>query len=160
LKIEDTLTVIQRTLFLLEVDQFKQVASDEIAAMAARMTEVRFAAGETVFQDGDVEGRLYFVVEGELEHVRQGTIVRRTQRGVSTGLFVLLGLPADETVRAARDTHLVSLAREDFIDALSDSPAFAVGVIRGLAMTLLGYLRRIEELERRLASGSPQRRSE
>jgi CRP-like cAMP-binding protein len=129
------------------------VASDEIAAMAARMTEMRFAAGETVFQDGDVEGRLYFVVDGELEHVRNGAVVRRTARGFSTGLFVLLGLPADETVRAATDSHLVSLAREDFIDALSDSPAFAVGVIRGLAMTLLSNLKRIEELEARISGG-------
>lgn len=152
MKIEDTLTVIQRTLFLLEVDQFKQVASDEIAAMAAQMTEMRFAAGETVFQDGDVEGRLYFVVEGELEHERNGIVVRSTKRGTSAGLFVLLGLPADETVRASQDTHVVSLAREDFIDALSDSPAFAVGVIRGLAMTLLAHFRRNEELERRLAN--------
>jgi CRP-like cAMP-binding protein len=153
MRIDDTLSVVQRTLFLLEVDQFKQVASDEIAAMAARMTEMRFAAGETVFQDGDVEGRLYFVVDGELEHVRNGAVVRRTARGFSTGLFVLLGLPADETVRAATDSHLVSLAREDFIDALSDSPAFAVGVIRGLAMTLLSNLKRIEELEARISGG-------
>jgi CRP-like cAMP-binding protein len=150
MKIEATLTTVERTLFLMEVEQFRPVGSEEVAAIAAKMVEMRFAAGELVYERGDPEGHMFVVVDGELEHVREGLVVRRATRGMSAGLFGLMGIPDVETLRASTDAHLLCLTREDFIDAVSDSPAFALGLMRGLANSFLAYTRRIEALERRL----------
>jgi CRP-like cAMP-binding protein len=152
MKIEATLTTVERTLFLLEVEQFRPLGSEEVAAIAGKMVEMRFAAGEVVYENGDPEGHMYVVVDGELEHVREGIVVRRAKRGMSAGLFGLMGIPDVETLRAAVEAHVLSLSREEFIDAVSDSPAFALGLMRGLANSFLAYTRRIESLERRLAA--------
>jgi CRP-like cAMP-binding protein len=151
MKIEATLTTVQRTLFLMEVEQFRPVGSEEVAAIAAKMSEMRFAAGDLVYEHGDPEGHMFVVVDGELEHVREGTIVRRAHRGMSAGLYGLMGIADVETLRAAADSHVLCLSREDFIDAVSDSPSFALGLMRGLANSYLAYTRRIEALERKLA---------
>jgi CRP-like cAMP-binding protein len=151
-KIESTLTAVQRTLFLMEAEQFQQVSSEEVAAIAAKMVEMRFDGGDVVYQEGDPEGRMYVVLDGEFEHVREGVVVRRVTRGMSFGLFGLMGIADIEMVRATSPGHVIALSREDFIEAVSDSPTFAVGMIRGLAHTIRAFAGRIEGLERRLAS--------
>jgi CRP-like cAMP-binding protein len=152
MKIEPTLTTVERTLFLMEVEQFRPVGSEEVAAIAAKMVEMRFAAGELVYDHGDPEGHMFVVVDGELAHVRDGIEVRRAKRGMSSGLFGLMGIADVEAVEATEDSHLLCLSREDFIEAVSESPAFALGLMRGLANSYLALIRRIESLERKLAA--------
>jgi CRP-like cAMP-binding protein len=152
MKIEATLTTVERTLFLLEVEQFRPVGSEEVAAIAGKMVEMRFAAGELVYEHGDPQGHMYVVVDGELEHVREEIVVRRAKRGMSSGLFGLMGIADVESLRAAEDSHVLCLSREDFIEAVSDSPAFALGLMRGLANSYLALIRRIESLERKIAT--------
>jgi CRP-like cAMP-binding protein len=147
MRIQPTLTTVERALFLLEVETFKLVSSEELAAIAARMVEMRFEPGQDIYRGADPEGRIFIVVEGAAEQLEQDVVVRRLTRSMGFGLFGLLGLSDEETVRAVEPMHLLCLSREDFIDALSDSPAFALGMIRGLARTMLVLLRRIEDLE-------------
>jgi len=131
-----SLNVVQRTLLLLDVSPFEALSSEELGALATTMTEMRFDAGETIFTDVDPEGRLYVVVDGAVEVSRSGTVIQRVTRGQAFGIFGLLGVAADATVHAAEPSHLLVLAREDFIEAVSDNPAFAVACLRGLALLL------------------------
>ena len=143
-----SLNVVQRTLLLLDVSPFEALSSEEAGALATTMTEMRLDAGETIFTDVDPEGRLYVVVEGAVEIWRGGIVIQRVTRGESFGIFGLLGVAADATARAAEPTHLLVLAREDFIEAVSDNPAFAVACLRSLALRLNVLSDRIEALER------------
>ena len=138
------LNVVQRTLLLLDVSPFDALSSDEVGALAMAMTEIRFAAGETIFTDIDPEGWLYIVVDGAVEIGRGGTVIERATRGHSFGIFGLLGVAAEATARAAEASHLLVLAREDLIEAISDNPAFAVSCLRGLALRLKTLLDRGE----------------
>jgi Cyclic nucleotide-binding domain/HEAT repeats len=152
MKIEPTLTTAQRSLFLLsEVETFKPLSGEEVAGIAARMTELRFPAGETVYEGEDTERRMYIILEGAIEQVRDGIVVRRARRGMMFGFFALLGVDYTETVRTLESTHVLSLRQEDFMDAVSDSPSFSFGVIRGLSRSILALLKRIEDLERRVS---------
>ena len=138
------LNMVQRTLLLLDVSPFDALSSEEVGALATTMTEMRFDAGETIFTDVDPEGRLYVVVDGAVE-IRQGEIViQRVTRGQDFGIFGLLGVAANATARAAEPSHLLVLAREDFIEAISDNPAFAVACLRGVALRLKVLLDRVE----------------
>jgi len=149
-----TLNVVQRTLLLLEVSPFQALSSEQLAALVTKMTEVRFGAGEAVFTDGGVEGRLYLVVDGEVELSQNGFILRRVTKGMAFGIFGLLDIPADETARAVAPTHALVLTREDFGDAVAESQAFALGCLRSLARMLQTAAQRIEALEK-LSLGGP-----
>jgi CRP-like cAMP-binding protein len=142
-----SLNVVQRTLLLLDVSPFEALSSEELGALATTMTEMRFDAGETIFTDVDPEGRLYVVVDGAVEISRGGIVIQRVTRGQAFGIFGLLGVAADATVRATEPSHLLVLAREDFIEAISDNPAFAVACLRGLALLLKTLFDRVEALE-------------
>ena len=152
MQVEATLTTIQRALFLMELELFKELNSDELAAIAAEMVEMHFKAGETIFQEGDAEARMHIVIEGAVEHLRDGVVVRRATRGMPFGLFGVMGIPDSETIRATAPTRAIALSRADFIEAILDNPAFAVGVIRALAKTAQSFAHRIEALEKRVTS--------
>ena len=138
------LNVVQRTLLLLDVSPFEALSSEEVGALATTMTEMRFDAGETIFTDVDPEGRLYVVVDGAVEISRGGIVIERATRGQGFGIFGLLGVTTDATARAAEPSHLLVLAREDFIEAISDNPAFAVACLRSLALRLKVLLDRVD----------------
>jgi CRP-like cAMP-binding protein len=145
---EPTLNVVERTLLLLEVSAFQALASEEVAELATKMSEVRFAAGEAIFTDGGVEGRLYIVVDGAVELAQGEITLKRAAKGAAFGVFGLLGIPAIETARAAEPTHMLVLAREDFVDAVAESPEFALGCLRSLALALQALAGRVAALER------------
>ena len=160
-----SLTIVQRALFLMELEQFKQVGSEEIANIAAKMVELRFEAGEPIERDGEPIDKMYIIIEGEVAHYREGVLIRRATRGMPFGLFGLLGIadPDPERLVAVAGTHVVALSREDFFEAVADYPQFAAGFIRGLARTIQSYAKRIESLEKQLASverGAAGRRGE
>lgn len=142
-----SLNVVQRTLLLLDVSPFEALSSEEVGALATTMTEMRFDAGETIFTDVDPEGRLYVVADGAVEIWRGGIVIERATRGEGFGIFGLLGVAADATARAAEPSHLLVLAREAFIEAISDNPAFAVACLRSLALRLKALLDRVETVE-------------
>jgi CRP/FNR family transcriptional regulator, cyclic AMP receptor protein len=142
-----SLNVVERTLLLLDVSPFKALPSEELAAVVNAMTEQRFDAGETIFSDGDPEGRMYVVVEGAAELVQGGIVLRRVTRGMGFGVFGLLGIAAQDTARAVEPTHVLVLAREDFVEAVNDNPAFAVACLRGLGLWIQALVARVEALE-------------
>jgi CRP-like cAMP-binding protein len=152
MRIEPTLNTVERTLFLLQLEPFRSLNGDEVAALAAKMTELRFGPGEVIFTEEDPEGRFYVVVDGAAEQSRGEVPIRRATKAMAFGMFGLMGIPDDQTVRAVEQTHLLALAREDFIEAVSDNPAFAVGCLRGLALNIQEMGRRIEALEKALAT--------
>lgn len=159
MQVEATLTTIERALFLMELELFRELNSDELATIAAKMVETRFETGETIFQEGDTEARMHIVIEGAVEHVRDRVVVRRATRGMPFGLFKVMGIPDSETIRATEPTRAIALSREDFIEAISDNPAFAVGFIRALAKAAQSFAHRIEVLEKRVASLEQRRES-
>jgi CRP-like cAMP-binding protein len=78
----------------------------------------RFDAGQVVLQQGEVTGRLYFLIEGAVEVVKDDVVVATAaQPGVVFGeMSVLLGGGHTATVRASRPSafHIVEDPREFF----------------------------------------------
>src|SRR5262249_12799726 len=87
-----TLTIVQKALFLMEMDQFRGVGSAEIANIATHMDERHYEPGELILKEHEVEDRLFIIIEGEVVHLRHGVVIRRATRGMPFGLFGLLGI--------------------------------------------------------------------
>lgn len=77
-----------------------------------------FAAGETVIEQGDQTGMLYFLVEGSVEVIKDGVqVATSSEPGAIFGdLSALLGVPHTAEVRATKPCrfHVVSEARPFF----------------------------------------------
>jgi len=109
-------------------------------AVAQRARPLRVAAGEWLFREGESGDALYVLRAGRM-HVLEGAtgaMIREIGRGDAVGeLALLTGEPRAASVRAARDTDLLAVYRDDFEELLATAPALPLA----LARTLAGQLR-------------------
>lgn len=89
-------------------------------AMFAAMERQTFAAGATIFRQGDPPDHFYVIQRGEVEVSLeqpggQGRTIARLGAGDHFGeIGVLQGVPRTATVRAATDTTVLALGRDAF----------------------------------------------
>jgi CRP-like cAMP-binding protein len=149
---ESTLTIMERALFLMELDQFRSVGSEHIAHIAAEAREDHFDRGEVIYDEMKPARGLYVVLDGEVEMRSEGTPFRRVKRGEGFGFAAVLG-SEDSTASSAialEHTHVLAISKEDFVDTVSDHPQLAVDLIRGLATQHVNLGRQVEELKARI----------
>ncbi len=90
-----------------------------------------FQPGEQVFAAGDVGDKVYFVVRGALEAVRDGHPVGALGAGDVFGEAALLSMSArSATIRATEPTDVVSVSRDAFDAILRHVPGVATAMER------------------------------
>jgi MFS family permease len=110
----DELKLLARVPFLRSLPE---AALERLARSAERDAA---QAGETVVQQHEPGERFYIVASGELEVSVDGALVRRLYDGDYFGEIALLrDVPRTATVRARRDSELLTLGREDFLTAVN-----------------------------------------
>ena len=125
--------------FLARVPLFAGLEPALRDALAEQARPHRVPAGAWLFREGDPGDALYVVRAGRLEAVDEaaGTVIRELGRGDALGeLALLTASPRSVSVRAARTSDLVEIARADFDEVLLGSPSLAVGLTRTLAQQL------------------------
>jgi NTE family protein len=98
---------------------FGRVEDEFVDAAAPLLEWIELAGGETLFEEGDAENGVYFVISGRLRALvdREGEprVIGEIGRGETVGeMAVLTGEPRSATVRAIRDTVLAHATREAF----------------------------------------------
>lgn len=103
----------------------------------------RFEAGETVVEQGTTSGKLFFLVEGAVEVIKDGVriCVAREPGAVLGEMSVFLEAPHAATGRALEATvfHVVENARQ----AMEKNPAMCFhvcGIMAGRLVSLVEYL--------------------
>lgn len=144
----ETMTLIEKTVFLSTVDVLQGVPTEALAQLAARATEVRVDRGRTLFREGDEDRGIFIVIEGELELRKQATVVRRLRAGSAHGeLFTSEHEPHQYTAFALEDSHLLNLEQTAVTEALLEYPEFGLAMVRDLSMRMHKLTERIIELE-------------
>jgi MFS family permease len=119
---EEQLAALRRVPFL------APLPLQSLEFLALRLAPATLAAGETLFHRGDVGDRFYLLRDGSLEiDLPEERKVERAPAFVGE-IALLHDIPRTATVRAASDSELWSLEREDFLDTVtshSRSRAFA-----------------------------------
>jgi CRP/FNR family transcriptional regulator, cyclic AMP receptor protein len=105
------------------------------------MRNVSFKAGDTIIAEGDEGDTAFFIVSGSAEViVGQGSKARSVgmlQTGEVFGEMCLIEPgPRSATVRAATDTECLAASYEEFIAAIEENPARAVGFMKTLVRRL------------------------
>lgn len=124
--------------FLRGISIFAGLPAETVARVADRAEPRALRAGEWLFREGDPGDVLYVLRSGRLEIVQEtaGTevVIRSVPSGGVLGeLALLTGATRSASARARRDSTLLSVSREAFIELLETDSAFATALSRTLA---------------------------
>jgi CRP-like cAMP-binding protein len=121
LRLDATLRPPEGTELLRRIPIFAPMSPAAVESLARDLGHRHVAAGEAVLREGE-ESDLFFVIEsGRVEVTQDGRVLRQEGPGEFFGEIGLLrDVPRTATVTAVEDTDLVTVAREDFLDAVRE----------------------------------------
>ena len=96
-----------------------------------------FKAGDVIFRQGGPAHELFIVQSGEVE-IRLGNRVLETlpQYSIFGEMALIDSAPRSATAIAASDAKLVSVSEKQFLFLISNTPYFALNVMRVMARRL------------------------
>jgi CRP-like cAMP-binding protein len=137
----------------------------ELTDLFANATEQRFSPGAFLCREGDKDGHLYFLINGEVEvtkkdHNGRAHVLARLSGGTLLGeLAWIMGTPCGTSLQARQETLMVQLDGSILTQELQErSPgAFKLGM--ALLKLLASRLVRMNEqfLELQIKAGGPQK---
>lgn len=138
---EETLTIVEKTVFLMEFDLFKNMETEQVARIASLAIERRLEEGECIFEENEPAEAAFLVVEGRVKITRGGETLREVTRDGGFGLLEVVapGHTYSVCAKAVERTHVLTFSREDVLYAVGEYPKFAIGLIRSLAGSLVRY---------------------
>ena len=115
---------------LARVDLLRSLPPEEMEEVLLCVQPARFAAGDTIFRQGEAGDALYLIVAGQVaisaNHPTDNAepaLLARLAEGQSFGEMALLtGEPRTATVTALTEVELLKIAREHFDELLDCSP--------------------------------------
>lgn len=137
-------SLVLRTELLAQIPLFDTLAADDLEALASRMTERSFAAGQIVFAKGDEGSSMYVVLSGAVqiflppENKDEDRVVLKDARtGEYFGELSLFDdKPRSASVEASVETTLLELTRVEFGEHLSKSKNAAMTILAEMAERL------------------------
>ena len=136
------LTVIEKVIFLQNVDVFRDVPTEDLAYLAAITEEVSFRKDENIFKENEPADALYLVLEGQVTHLRDGKEITVSQAKDAFGTWALFDdAPRITTATATMECKLLRIDREDFFDLLADH----IQITQGVFKTVVSRLRSLQE---------------
>jgi len=96
-----------------------------------------FKAGDVIFRQGDPAHELFIVQSGEVE-IRLGNRVLETlpQYSIFGEMALIDSAPRSATAIASSDAKLVPVSEKQFLFLISNTPYFALNVMRVIARRL------------------------
>lgn len=147
----ETLTLIEKTVFLKSVEVLSGIPTEALAQVAARATERHVDPGEVLFREGEDDHGTFVIVQGLVELRKDKTVVRMLEPGVAYGEFFLeRDEPHQYTAVARQYTHAINIQPEDVVDALLDNPEFGLAMVKLQALRTHQLTERVIELEAQL----------
>ncbi|MCP4566269.1 MAG: Crp/Fnr family transcriptional regulator [FCB group bacterium] len=138
------LTVIEKVIFLQNVDVFSEVPSEHLAYLAAIAEEVAFDEDEVIYREQDLPDALYLVLDGSVRLHRDTEEITNASAREAFGSWALFdNEPRVVTATALEETRLLRVDREEFIDLLADHVQITEGVLKAMAGRLRGLIGRV-----------------
>lgn len=134
---EGSLGLVERVAALHRVDLFARVPGRVLAAVAALTTEVRFAAGDVLMEEGAVEAHLFAIVDGRIRVHRGDQVILELGPGRTVGeLAVLAPQPRTASATALEPSLVLRVDKIVLDELLADWPELTHGVIDALVARL------------------------
>ena len=132
---------VLREELLSKVSFFQNLPADDLAALAHRMGEDRFATEQIIVREGDTGANLYIIAEGAVEisfgEGKRHVELARLGVGQYFGELSLFdGSPRSATVKAVEPATVLKLERNDFMDFIRKDPAAGLIIMAELGSRL------------------------
>ena len=144
----------EKVRFLKEVATFEKLTDEQFESLADFCKEKDFAAGTTVFSQGDPGAALYIVVEGRIGVEREVTDKNDTvslmvvKPGEYVGEMSLFhDAPRSVTATALRETTTLRVSRDDFAELVELYPRILIDLNYLLCQRLVEAYDKISELK-------------
>ncbi len=126
---------------LRNIPLFARIEPSKLKLLAFTSERVTFAAGDTVFRQGDMGDAAYIVIDGEAEvlvdtphgPIRVATVGRNEIIGE---IAILIDVPRTATIRAKTRLVTLRIAKDLFFRLITEFPQIAVEIMRELAHRL------------------------
>ncbi|MCP4705202.1 MAG: cyclic nucleotide-binding domain-containing protein [candidate division Zixibacteria bacterium] len=131
------LTIIEKVIFLQNIDLFSEVPTEQLASMAAIAEEVSFLKGDIVYKENDHSDSLYIIMRGKIRMKRENQEIALAENGEAFGTWALFdNEPRLVTAEVEEDCDLLRIAQDDFVDLLSDHIQVTQGVLKSIVKRL------------------------
>lgn len=126
--------IMDRIELLKTIPLFESLEPEDLTALAGKLRPSKIESGTRVFEQGDEGDAMYIVEDGAVEIVAGTgkqlavltTIIKQQYFGE---LSLLDGAPRSAAAIASRDTSLLALDRDDFVEFVRNRPAAALSIM-------------------------------
>jgi len=126
-------TIVEKVLLLQNVDLLSAARTEDLAVLASIAEEVLYPEGAVVFEEGQPADGLYVVIRGEVVLTDEGKELSRVGEKSVLGAWDLIeGGPRVFGGRAAAETLLLRVDRQDFYDLILDYPELGQSILKAL----------------------------
>ena len=137
-------TTIEKVIFLQNVDVFSQVATEQLAHIAAIAEEVSYLENDIVYEINQASDALFVVAEGKIKIHHEGEEITTVGAREAFGTWSLFDdEPRVATATAAEDSRLLRVDREEFHELLSDYTEITQAVLKNIAGRIRGLIGRV-----------------
>ena len=138
------LTIIEKVIFLQNVDLFSEVPTEQLAALATIAEEVTYLKGDIVYKENDHSDALYIILQGKVQMKRKTQKITLAESGETFGTWALFDdEPRMVTAEVEEDSHLLQIFQDDFLDLLSDHIQITQGVLKLIVRRLRSLAEKI-----------------
>ncbi len=138
------LTVIEKVIFLQNVEVFSKVPSEQLAFLATIAEEVTYMKGEVIYNVSEPSDALYLVLEGGVRLHTGETEITRAEAKEAFGTWALFDeQPRVVTASALEDTRLLRIDRDDFVDLLADHVQITQAILKSMVTRLRNLVDRV-----------------
>ncbi len=140
------LTIVEKVLFLQDVDIFENTTTEDLSHIAAITDEINFKANTDIYQIGDVSDSMYLVIEGKVRLHHNDRQVMIAQIKDVFGTWALFDdEPRVVTATTLQDSVLLKINREEFYDLLADHLQITLGILKTLSKRLRGLVNSVRK---------------
>jgi len=136
-------TVVEKVLFLQNVDLLSAARTEDLALLASISEEVLYPRNAWIFKEGQQADGLYVIIRGRVGLSKDGREVVTLGEKEALGAWTLFETESRVmSARAMEETLLLKVDREDFYDLLLDYPELGQSILKALVKRLRSLITR------------------
>jgi CRP-like cAMP-binding protein len=136
-------TVVEKVLFLQNVDLLSAARTEDLALLASISEEVLYPRNAWIFKEGQQADGLYVIIRGRVGLSKDGREVVTLGEKEALGAWTLFETESRVmSARATEETLLLKVDREDFYDLLLDYPELGQSILKALVKRLRSLITR------------------
>jgi formate hydrogenlyase transcriptional activator len=138
------LTIIEKALFLQDIDIFKYTLTEDLAHIAEITKEIEYKPDEIIFNEGEISDAMYMVIEGRVRLTRGDQEVMIADKKDVFGTWALFDdEPRVATAISLGETRLLRIDKEDFVDLLADHVRITQSILKTVVKRLRNLMERL-----------------